>query len=399
MNDFAGALKRGILAMAGRRSPWGSGGRDGEEPSPGDGDGSAETGQTGSGNGGGDDGGGGSGGPSEPPRKPRNPWLPAGDEPPRRAANIEDIFRNRQQSRRGGGGGGGGGLPPFPQRADGKSWFPWIVGGIAALWLAVSMVHMVGPKEQGLVTTFGKYSHTIQPGVSFTLPWPIQSVGVTDVTSIKRETIPEGEAEKLMLTSDQNLVDLSYLVRWNIKDLKLFRFRLADPEQSVREVAESAMRASIAEVGLDDALSGSGRARVEQSVKTRMQTILDRYRAGIIIQGVEIKKADPPTKVIASFQQVTSAQQDAERDRSEARAWAQQLLARAQGDATAFDKVYAEYRLAPEVTQRRMYYETMERVLGNNDKVIIEPKNITPIVPLPDMRKYVQPEQPVAGTP
>lgn len=382
MKRFVNAIARGGLAMAGRRSPWGSGtggNGAGDEP-PAD----AES------NGGeGDDGGEGGSGQSG---GPRNPWLPSGDkQPPRRSASIEDIFRHREQRRSGGGGGGGGRIPRMPQRAGGKSWFPLIVGGIAVLWLAVTSIHMVGPKEEGTITTFGKYSRTIGPGMQFSLPWPVQNVDITDVTSIKRYSIPEGEAEKLMLTSDQNLVDLSYLVRWNIKDLKLFKFRLDDPEESVRQVAEAAMRASIAEVPLDEALSGAGRGAVELSVKERMQRILDNYRAGVLIQGVEIKKADPPEKTIAAFQQVTAAQQDAERDRSNARAWAQQLLARAQGDAAAFDKVYGEYKLAPRVTKRRMYYETMERVLNKNNKVIMEGDGVAPFLPLPEMRKRTEP--------
>jgi membrane protease subunit HflK len=278
-------------------------------------------------------------------------------------------------------------MPRLPQRPDGKSWLPLIVGAVVLIWIGVTTLHMVGPKEQGIVTTFGKYSHTIQPGVSLTLPWPIQNVSVADVTSIQRDTIPEGDSEKLMLTNDQNLVDLSYLVRWNIKDLKLFTFRLADPQGTVREVAEAAMRSSVAEVNLSDAMGGAGRARVEQNARDRMQKILDAYRAGVSIQGVEIKKADPPAKVISAFQQVTAAQQDAQRDRSNAQAWSQQLLARAQGDAAAFDKVYSEYRLAPEVTRRRMYYETMERVLSNNDKVIVEAKGATPFLSLPELGK------------
>ena len=261
------------------------------------------------------------------------------------------------------------------------------MGAVALLWIGMTTTHMVGPKEEGIVTTFGKYSHTIEPGVSLTLPWPIQNVKVTDVTSIKRDTIPEGEAEKLMLTSDQNLVDLSYLIRWNIRDLKLYSFQLDDPEATVREVAEAAMRASIAEVPLTDAMGGAGRARVEQAVRTRMQAVLDAYRSGVIVQGVEIKKADPPGKVIGAFQQVTAAQQDAQRDLSNAQAWAQQLLARAQGDAAAFDKVYEQYKLAPEVTKRRMYYETMERVLSNNDKVIVEANGVTPYLPLSEIRR------------
>jgi modulator of FtsH protease HflK len=368
--------------MSGRRSPWGGdGGKDGES--------GEEAGKTGEP----------AGEPSaesEAGRDPRNPWLPpAGGTPdkPRRASGIEDIFKGRGPGGSGGNSGGPGrhsGMPRMPVRPDGKSWFPLIVAGIALVWIGVSSVHMVGPKEQGMVTTFGKYDRTIGPGVSMTLPWPIQSVEVADVTSIQRYTIPEGEAEKLMLTSDQNLVDLSYLVRWNIKDLKDFRFRLADPEETVREVAEAAMRSAIAEITLDGALSGSGRAQAEQAVRERMQRILDDYRVGVAIQGVEIKKADPPAKVVGAFQQVTAAQQDAERDRSNARAWAQQLLARAQGDAAAFDKVYEQYRLAPEVTRRRMYYETMERVLSNNDKVIVEADGVTPYLPLPEVRRRQQ---------
>ena len=134
-------------------------------------------------------------------------------------------------------------------------------------------------------------------------------------------------------------------------------------------------------------MGGAGRASIEQRVRDRMQAILDAYRAGVSIQGVEIKKADPPTKTVSAFQQVTAAQQDAQRDMSNAQAWAQQLLARAQGDAAAFDKVYEQYRLAPEVTRRRMYYETMERVLSNNDKVIVAADGVTSYLPLPELRR------------
>ncbi len=364
--------------MTGKRSPWGKppGGEPGDSKGdPGSGDSSPPAAE--------DDG----------PKGPRNPWLPQGEGQPRRSASIEDIFRIRRGrgSGPGGGSGGGGSFPRLPQRPDGKSWYPLIIGGIALLWLAVSTVHMIGPKEEAVVTTFGKYSRTIEPGVSLTMPWPIQSVEVADVTSIQVDTIPEGDSEKLMLTSDQNLVDLSYLVRWNIKDLKLYTFRLAQPEESVRQVAETAMRASIAEVTLNQALSGAGRGEVEQSVRDRMQRLLDTYQSGVRIQGVEIKKADPPQKTLAAFQQVTAAQQDAQRDQSNARAWAQQLLARAQGDAAAFDKVYAEYKLAPEVTKRRMYYETMERVLNKNPKVIMESGGVAPFLPLPEMKKRIQP--------
>lgn len=331
---------------------------------------------------------------------PRNPWLPgggggnsrptgSGGEGPRRPAGLDEIFRNRPGGP-GRGGFGGGRFPGLPPRPDGRSWVPLIVAGLAAVWLLSTTTHMLGPKEQGIVTTFGKYSRTIQPGVSWTLPWPIENVRIEDVTSIKRDTIPEGEAEKLMLTSDQNLVDISYLVRWNIKDLKLYAFQLADPDGTVKEVAEAAMRASIAEVPLSDAMGGAGRANVEQAVRQRMQSVLDAYRSGVMIQGVEIKKADPPAKVIDAFQKVTAAQQDAQREMSNAQAWAQQITQRAAGDVAAFDKVYEQYRLAPEVTRRRMYYETMERVLSNNDKVIVAAPGVTSYLPLPELKRRAQ---------
>lgn len=382
MRSIGGDWARSVLAMAGRNSPWGGGSGDRGDGSGGDGD--KPAGEAGGGAGGDGDRG--------KSRGPRNPWLPPGDEP-RRSASIEDIFKSRDRGRRprGPGGGGGGGFPNLPFGDENRNWLPLVGGAIALAWLGLTSFHMVGPKEEGLVTTFGKYSHTISPGVSLTLPWPVQDVQMTDVTSIKRFTIPDNEGEKLMLTSDQNLVDLSYLVRWNIKNLRDYKLRLDEPDEAVRGVAEAAMRSSIAEVTLDDALSGAGRGEVEQKVRERMQRILDFYKAGVAIQGVEIKKADPPEKVISSFQQVTAAQQDAERDRSNARAWAQQLLARAQGDATAFDKVYEQYRLAPEVTKRRMYYETMERVLNNNDKVIVEAPGVTSYLPLPEVKRRAAP--------
>lgn len=282
----------------------------------------------------------------------------------------------------------------MPRRPDGKSWFPLIVGAIVVLWLGVTSVHMVGPKEEGIITTFGKYYRTIGPGVSLSLPWPIQNVEVTDVTSIRRDSIPDNDAEKLMLTSDQNLVDISYLVRWNIKDLKNYKFRLDDPNASVREVAEAAMRQSVAEVPLNAVIGGTGRGQIEQNVRLRMQAILDAYRAGVLVQGVELKKTDPPEKVVDAFRKVNVAQQEAERYQSEAQAWAQQVVAIATGEAAAFDNVYREYRLAPEVTRRRMYYETMERVLRNTDKIIMESEGVTPYLPLPQPRQQSAPAAP-----
>ena len=382
MERLGGFIERIALAMAGKRSPWGASGGGGPK--------------------GGDEGGGEAGdstpqGDGEPsagkPDGPRNPWLPGGEEP-RRSASIEDIFKSRgpegPRRRRSGGGGGG---PNFrlPERPGGKSWFPIVAIVIAGIWLFLSSVHQISPREQGLVTWLGgKYSHTLNSGLNFTLPWPFQSVDKENVQQIRSEKIPDGEAQKLILTGDQNLVDLSYLIRWNIRDLKLYRYRLADPSDTVREAAETAMRSSVAEQELDTVLSGEGRAEIEQNVRTRMQAILDAYRAGIAVQGIEIDKTDPPATVVDAFKDVSAAEQDAQAEMNRARRYAQQLLARAQGDAAAFDKIYAEYRLAPEVTRRRLYYETMESVLSKTDKTIIESDGVTPYLPLPEVRRRSQ---------
>lgn len=364
MERLGGLIERIALAMAGKRSPWGKG------PSSGD-----------------DDSGGDKPSAEDQPKGPRNPWLPGsggGDEERRRrSASIEDIFRHRgpEGPRR-----DGGGRFRLPERPDGKSWFPLAIGALVLLWLAFTSIHQVGPKEQGIVTTFGKYTRTLTPGLNYTLPWPFQHVAVENVSEFRIDQIPQGSEQRLMLTGDKNLVDLSYVVRWSIKDLKRYKFQLADPEATVDEVAEAAMRASVAEESLNSIFSGAGRADTENAVKARMQQVLDAYKSGIAVQGVQIKKTDPPAEVMDAFKDVTAAQQDAQGYVNSAQGVAQQVLARAQGDATAFDKVYAQYKLAPEVTRRRMYYETMERVLSKTDKVVVEAPGVNSYLPLPQIK-------------
>ncbi len=362
------------LAMAGK-NPWGGGdkgGGDGGGDPPEDGGGDEPAAGKGDG--------------------PRNPWLPGGGG--RRSANIEDIFKQRgpEGPRRVGGGGPRGPNFRMPERPGGKSWLPVVLGGFVGLWIIMTSTHFVQPREQGVVTWFGgKFSDTLSPGTNFTLPWPIQQVEVENVSEIRSETIPSGGQEKLILTSDQNLVDLSYLIRWNIADLSLYKFQLADPNDTLLEVAEATMRAAVAEQDLDTVLTGSGRAEIEQKVRENMQAILDAFRSGIAVQGVEINKTDPPSRVEEAFKDVSSAQQDADAAMNRARAFAQQLLARAQGDAAEFNNIYQEYKLAPEVTRRRLYYETMESVLSKTDKTIIEGgSGVTPYLPLPEVRRRSQ---------
>lgn len=384
------------LAMAGK-SPWGGGsGNEDSGKGPSGDEGASPSGE------GDKDGGSGSDGP-------RNPWLPGGAggdngdrgrDRGRRSANIEDIFRHRgpEGPRRRGGGPRGPNLR-LPQRPGGKSWMPLIVGGLALVWLLATGVHFVQPREQGVVTWLGgKYSETLNPGTNLTFPWPIQQVEVENVSQIRSEKIPEGDQEKLILTADQNLVDLSYLIRWNISDLSLYEFQLEDPRDTLLEVGESAMRAAVAKQALDTVLTGAGRAEIEQDVRERMQARLDAYRSGIAVQGIEINKTDPPSRVEEAFKDVSSAQQDADAAMNRARAIAQQLLARAQGDAAEFNNIYEEYRLAPDVTRRRIYYETMESVLSKTDKTIVEADGVTPYLPLPEVKRRAQQQaQPQGG--
>ncbi len=328
------------------------------------------------GNGGGDDGKG---------SGPRNPWgNPSGGSSggggKGGSASLEELFK------KGTGGGFKGGIP---KRPGGRPWWPIILIGFIILWALLTSIHRVSPQERGVVTFFGSYSRTMQPGLHFSLPAPLEQVMKLDVEEIRTIDIPTGESEKLILTGDQNIVDLAYSVRWNIKSPELFLFQIAEQEETIKEVAESAMRAAVANFTLDDTI-GSERTEIEQQVEQNMQALLDGYGAGVVIRGIAIKKADPPAAVNDAFKEVSAAQQTAQTYLNEARAYAQQLTAQAQGESAAFDKVYEEYRLAPRVTRQRMYYETMERVLSQVDKTIIEADGVTPYLPLPEIKKRAQ---------
>jgi len=239
------------------------------------------------------------------------------------------------------------------------------------------------------VTQFGRYSRTLSPGVSFTLPSPIERVKKVDVESIRTIDLGSQSSEDLMLTGDQNLIDIAYAVRWNVKAPELYLFQLSDPDEAIKQVAESAMRSVIAQVTLQDAM-GDKRGEIEARVVDAMQRVLDGYRSGVAVQGVAIQQADPPDEVNDAFKEVTAAQQDAKSYINQANSYALQITAKAQGDATAFDKVYEQYKLAPDVTRRRMYYETMEQVLSKVDKTIIEAPGVTPYLPLPQVQKEQQ---------
>ncbi|HEX2763536.1 MAG TPA: FtsH protease activity modulator HflK [Allosphingosinicella sp.] len=327
--------------------------------------------------------GGGSGGDDGP--GPRSPW----GQPPRKrrrpgvAANVTslDEFLKRGKARLGG---------RFPHQ-EGRPYWLYGLAVFLILWLIFTSFHVVGAQERGVVTLFGKYSRTLGPGIQMTLPLPIERLQHVDVGEIRWTNVGSSDSarENLILSGDQNIIDLAYAVRWRIRDPQLYLFQVQDPVPMIHDVAESAMRAVVATVSLEDAI-GAGRSDIESRVAIVMQQVLDYYGTGVSIEGVAIKQSDPPAAVNNAFKEVSQAQQEAQSYINQARAYAQQVTAGAQGEAAAFDKVYAQYKLAPEVTRRRMYYETMERVLAKVDKTVIEAPGVTPYLPLPQMQRQVQ---------
>jgi modulator of FtsH protease HflK len=335
-------------------SPWGNAPK-------GDKDGSG----TGNGNGGGD---------KEPPAGPRNPWSnprpenPFGGNRPSGVTSLEELLKKARQN------GGGGGI------------------ALVGLCAFFSMVHIVPPEKEGVVTTLGSYSRTVGPGVKFTLPPPLERIRLEDVRAIRTMAIgsPSATDENFVLTRDQSIVDLAYEVRWTVSDPAYYFFQIANPEETIREVAESAMRATVANFDLVQAI-GPGRVEIEAQVQQRMQDLLNEYHAGVTIQGIAIRQADPPSQVDEAFKEVTASRQERESAINLARAYEQQVLERARGDTAAFDQIYEQYKLAPRVTRQRLYYETMENVLSQVDKTIVEPRGVTPYLPLNEMQRRAAP--------
>src|SRR5437764_6950327 len=320
----------------------------------------------------------GSGPWGEPPKRRRPSITPGAS-----VSSLDELLRRGRAHF-----GGGGGLPGRPDR----SVIAWAIAAIVLVWLVFTSMHSISPGQRGVVTRFGRYSYTLGPGVGLTLPSPIDRVKKLDVENIRSVDLGSEANNDLMLTGDQNLLDIAYSVRWNIRTPELYLFQLADPDETIKEVANSAMRSVISQVTLNDAM-GDRRADIETQVAQNMQAILDSYHSGIQVQGIAIKQADPPDAVNDAFKQVTASQQQAQSAINSANSYALQLGQRAQGDATAFDKVYEQYKLAPEVTRRRMYYETMEQLLSKVNKTIVEAPGVTPYLPLPQVDKQQSTER------
>ncbi|MDC0429792.1 FtsH protease activity modulator HflK [Candidatus Pelagibacter sp.] len=294
------------------------------------------------------------------------------------------------------------------------------------VWLA-SGLYRVGPDEQGVVLRFGKFIKTTQPGLHYHIPLPIETVETPKVTKVNRIDIgfrserdsgfstgggvADVPQESLMLTGDENIVNIDFSVFWVIKDAGKFLFQIQDPEGTVKAAAETAMREVIAKSEIQPVLT-EGRAKIEVETQEIIQSILDEYNSGIQITQVQTQKADPPDQVIDAFRDVQAARADMERSKNEAEAYAndviprargeaakimqaaeaykQKVVAASEGEASRFLSIFNEYDKAKEVTQERMYLETMEKVLADIDKVIIEKgagSGVVPYLPLPELGK------------
>lgn len=339
-------------------------------------------------------GGRGPGGPGGPgPGPGRGPGRGPGGTPP----DLGDIQRRIEAFiaglMRGGAGGGDGSGSQIPLR----KLAPLAGGAVAVLYVLAGII-VVGPREEAVVTTFGAWTRSYGPGIGYHLPLIEQSRKL-DVTTLQTRSIGGGTGDggdTLMLTGDENIVDLSFSVTWRVSNPGRYLFNISDPDATLSAVAESAMREVIGRSELDAIISRS-RGQIQIEVAALMQRILDGYGAGIIIDGVQISDAGPPKEVVDAFRDVNNASQNAESRANQARGTAAEVIQQAKGyqsqvvreaagEAARFNQVYAQYKLAPGVTRDRLYIETMERVLTKTNKVIIDNKGASaPIILPPDV--------------
>ncbi len=347
--------------------------------------------------------------PGRPPAGgPGNQQIPEIDELVRKGQErLRAIMGGRQDNRRGPGGPGGPGVPQMPRMSRGT--FGLVALAAAALW-AFNSFYTVNTEEEAVELLFGRPIAVVGEGLNFA-PWPVVTYEIVRVTEERTVTIGKGEAgamdSGLMLTRDQNIVDMEYQVVWNISDPEKFLFNLADPQGTIRAVAESAMRDIVARSELAPILNRD-RLAIATELTQAVQRTLDTYQSGIHVVRVNLDRADPPREVIDSFLEVQAAQQRRDQLEKEADAYANRVLAAARGEAAAllegaeadraravnsaegaaarFNSVYAEYVKAPEVTRERLYLETMERVLGGSSTVLIDQpagaQGVLPYLPL-----------------
>ena len=280
-----------------------------------------------------------------------------------------------------------------------------VLVGLIVLWLATG-IYIVGPDEVGVVRTFGKFTRVVQSGLNWKFPAPIEIVNTPKVTEVKRieigfRTLKNGqyrtvEKESLMLTGDENIVDAEMIVQYKIKDPVAYLFKIVGPELTVREAAEASLRTIVGRNKIDETLT-TGKFTIQEETKTQLQSILDNYNSGIHVVAVQLQDVSPPKEVIGAFKDVASAKEDKNRminqaegyrndvipkARGEAEAmirdaegFKESRVKRAEGDATKFTTILKEYRKAKSITEKRLYLETMEKVLPDIEKIIVPDKD------------------------
>jgi len=344
--------------------------------------------------------------------EPRRPQRPAGEGPPdleelwtELNRKLNGLFRRKPAGPRGGSGGNFGVSP----RGTGVG-LAALLGIAGLLWLA-SGFYIVPEGQVGVVTTFGRYTETTPPGFRWRMPWPVQANELVDILSLRKVEVgtrgrPERLKESLMLTDDENIVDIQFEVQYRIKDegARDYLFNSRNPTGAVTQAAESAMREVLGRKKMDSVLYES-RSEIANEVRSRMQEMLDRYGTGILVSAVAIQNAQPPEQVQAAFDDAVKAGQDRERQINEGQAYANDVVPKArgaasrlmqeaegyrtrivqtaEGDASRFRQVLAEYQKAPAVTRDRMYLETMQQVFSNATKVMVDSRGSNQLLYLP----------------
>mgnify|MGYP000889359988 FL=1 len=345
--------------------------------------------------------------------------------------DLEDLWRdfNRRLSalfgRKGGGSGDGGSRPPLNAKVFG--------GGIGALVVLVLLVwlfsgfYIVDASQRGVVLTFGKFTQTTEPGLRWRLPYPIQTHEIVKLTDVRIVDIGYRGSDKnkvlkeaLMLTDDENIISIQFSVQWFLKDPQEYLFNNRNPEDTVLQAAETAMREVVGKSKMDFALY-EGREQVAAQATKIMQEILDRYRTGIVVSKLLLQNVQPPEQVQAAFEDAVKAGQDRDRQINEGQAYANDVIpkargtasrlleesngyksrvvANAEGEASRFKQVLVEYNKAPEVTRQRMYLDTVQQVLSSASKILIDAKGAGNLLYLPLDKLMQAAGAPTASTP
>jgi membrane protease subunit HflK len=335
----------------------------------------------------------------EPGKGDKDPWKSGGQQPP----DLEEIFTNvsrRLQSLFGGGGKGSGSGSGESSGSSGAGGVFSLILVLVILWVGYDSVHVIDEAEQGVVLRFGKYARTLNPGFNFTLPRPFETLNKVNVNNVR---VVEDRGH--MLTEDENLVEFIYKVQYRINNAQHFLFRVRDPELTLRQAAESALRESVGTNSLDAILEGTARTKVRIETQRVLQETLDLYEAGLQVTEFNLVDVNVPMQVRESYSDVIRAREDRERFTEEARVHANSVIpeargtaarieqeaagykastvALAEGEASRFTQVLAEYQLAPGVTRKRLYLETMETVFSRNKKVFLDVDSSGNILYLP----------------